>query len=225
MINSKLRFIIDRIVNRFQFLPTKIVKILIVNIFTNYFLFDAVKRSKQDILRRVSLHGAMFHDLIEGDLEPFRIGFGVFLQVLFDGVEAYVFPRGHFVGVDDGGVVALPEKDVVVFVFDEAQSDGCLIYKGEDLVQVAGHAHLLLESPCGGLFHGCAVARVAAAGVGPEAGGVVFRQGALLQQQLAFAVEDEYGEGTVETGHDVCGHLLHDAYLGIVMIDKDYVFH
>ena len=66
---------------------------------------------------------------------------------------------------------------------------------------------------------------VAAAGVGPQPRRVVFRQGALLQQQFPFAVKDEYGKGAMETRHNMGGHLLHDADLLVLFVDEDYVFH
>ena len=47
---------------------------------------------------------------------------------------------------------------------------------------------------------------------------MVFRKGTLLEQELTSAVEEEDGEGTVETRDDVGGHLLHDAYLGVVIV-------
>ena len=147
------------------------------------------------------------------------------LHVFFDKIEAHVFPSGHLIGVDDGSVVALSKKYMVELVLNETQSYRCLIDKGEHLLHFTGDAHLFQQSAGSGLFHGLAVTRVAAAGVGPQSRGVVFGKSSLLEQQFAFAVEDEYGEGAVETRHDVCSHLFHDAYLGIVMIDKDYVFH
>ena len=123
----------------------------------------------------------VFPDFLEGDLEPFGIAFRVGFHVVGDVVEGHVLPGGYLVGVDDGGVVGGPEPDMVEFMFDESEAYRGLIYKGEDLVQVAVHAHLFLESPSGGFFQGLAIAGMTAAGVGPEAGGVVFRQGALLE--------------------------------------------
>ena len=66
---------------------------------------------------------------------------------------------------------------------------------------------------------------VAAAGVSPQPRRVVFRQGALLQQQFSLTVEDEYGKGAMETRYNMGGHLLHDADLLILFVDEDYVFH
>lgn len=162
---------------------------------------------------------AVFHNLVEGDFEPFGIAFRVGGHVLLDGFKAHVFPGGYLVGVDVGEGVGLAEPHVVVFVFDETESDGGLIYKGEDLVHFAGHPHLFHESAGGGGFKAFSVLRVAATGVGPQAGGVVFGEGSLLEQQLAFTVEDEDGEGAVEAGHEVGGHFLHDAHLGVSFID------
>ena len=167
----------------------------------------------------------VFHDLFKGDLKPFGVAFGVVFHVLLDGFEAHVFPGSDFFGVDDRSVVGMAEPHVVVFVFDEAESHRGLIYKGEDLVHLDGHAHLLHEAAGGGLLHGLALLRMAAAGVGPQAGGVVFGEGTLLQQEFAFGIEDEYREGAVKLGHNMRRHLLHDAYLGVVMINKNYVFH
>ena len=123
---------------------------------------------------RLSLLLTVSHDLVKGDLEPFGVAFGMDFHVLLDGFEAHVFPGGHLLGVDVGGGVALSEPHVVEFVLDKAESDGGLIYKGEDLVHVAGHAHLFLESPGCGVFEALALAGMAAAAVGPQTRGVVF---------------------------------------------------
>ena len=155
--------------------------------------------------------GTVFHDLFKRDLEPFGVGLGMGFHVVGDVVETHVLIGGHLVGVDDGGVVGMAEPDMVELVFDEAESHGGHIYKGEDLVHLASHPHLLHEAAGGGLLHGLAVLGMTAAGVGPQAGGVVFRQGALLEQQFALRVKDEDGEGAVETRDDMGGHLLHDA--------------
>ena len=167
----------------------------------------------------------VFGDLVEGDLKPFRITFWMGFHVGGDGVEAHVFERGHFLGVDDGGVIGSAEPHVVELMFYESEADGGLIYKGEDFVHVAGEAHLFFQASCRGLFEALAAARVAATGVGPQARGVVFREGSLLEQELAMAVKDEYGEGTMEPWHDMGGHLLHDADLLILFVDEDDLFH
>ena len=96
------------------------------------------------------------------------------LHVVGDVVEAHVFERGDFFGVDGWGVVALAEPHVIEFVFDESESDRSLINKGENLVHVAGEAHLFVQPSGCCLFEGLAVAGMAAAGVGPQSRGVVF---------------------------------------------------
>ena len=84
----------------------------------------------------------------------------------------------------------MAEPHVVEFVLGETEADGSLIYKGEDFVHVAGHSHFFLKAACGGFCQRLALSGMATAGVGPQAGGVVLRQGSLLEQQLAFSVED-----------------------------------
>ena len=116
----------------------------------------------------------MTNDFFEGYLKPLGIALRVRFHVGGDVVETHVLERGHFLSVDDGGVVSRAEPHVVVLVFDEAEADGSLIYKGENLVHVAGEAHLFLQAACRGLFEALAVAGVAAAGVGPQPWGVVF---------------------------------------------------
>ena len=167
----------------------------------------------------------VFGDLVEGDFKPFGIAFGMGFHVGGDGVEAHVFERGHFLGVDDRGGVGSAEPDVVELVFYETESDGCFIYKGENLVHLAAHPHLFLKAAARGGFQCLTIARVAATGVGPQARGVVFREGSLLEQELAMAVKDEYGEGAMEPWHDMRGHLLHDANLLVLLVDEDDLFH
>jgi len=53
---------------------------------------------------------------------------------------------------------------------------------------------------------------------------VIFREGALLEQHLPFAVEDENREGTVQRRVDVSGLFLHQTDLIIVGINEDDVF-
>jgi hypothetical protein len=60
---------------------------------------------------------------------------------------------------------------------------------------------------------------MAAAGVGPEARGVVFGEGALLQQQFAFRVKDEDGKGSMQMWRDMRGLFLHLTNRLVVLID------
>ena len=131
-------------------------------------------------------HLGMPSHLFKSDLEPFRVMFGVVFEVFFQVVEAHVFPRFHFIAVDVGRVIALADEDVVKLVLGEALPDGRLIYKGVDLAHLASHTHLFHQATLGGLGCRFACAGMAAAGVGPEAGGVVLREGALLQEQFAL---------------------------------------
>ena len=167
----------------------------------------------------------MFPDFFKRDLKPFGIALWMGLHVLGDIVEAHVFEGGDFLGVDGGNVVALAEPYVVELMFGEAKADGCLIDKGEDLVHGAGEAHFLFQPARRGGFERLTVAGMTATSVGPETGGVVFGQCPLLQQQLTFQVKNEYRKGAVKPWHDVGGHLLHDANLGILFVDKDYMFY
>ena len=109
----------------------------------------------------------VFGDLVEGDFKPFGIAFRMGFHVVSDIVEVHVFVGCYLVGVDDGGVITLSEPDMVELMFDESQSNGCFIYKGKDLVHVAGHAHFFLQPSCRSLFKAFAIAGMAAAGVGP----------------------------------------------------------
>ena len=124
--------------------------------------------------------------MVKGDFKPFGVAFGMAFHVGSDVDRVHIFPGLHFFGVDDGGCVGLSEPHMVELMFDEAESDGGFINKGEDLVHLAVHTHFFLKSSCGGLFKGFAVAGVAATGVGPEAGGMVLGECSLLEKQLAF---------------------------------------
>ena len=85
----------------------------------------------------------VFGDLVEGDFKPFGIAFRMGFHVVSDIVEVHVFVGCYLVGVDDGGVITLPEPDMVELMFDESQSNGCFIYKGKDLMHLAMQSHFL----------------------------------------------------------------------------------
>ena len=118
--------------------------------------------------------GVMGH-LLEGDLEPLGVVGRVEDEVFLEVVDGHVFPRGDFVGVDAGDVVALSDPYVVELVLGESLSDGCLVYKGIYLVHLASHPHLFPKAACSGLFQCFAITRMAATSVGPQAGRVVLR--------------------------------------------------
>ena len=163
--------------------------------------------------------------LLKSNLEPLRVMFGVIFYVFFQVVEAHIFPRFHFVAVDVGLVVGLADEDVVKLVLGEALPDGGLIYKGVDLAHLASHTHFFHQAALGGLGCRFSGAGMAAAGVGPKAGGMVLREGALLQEQFALGIKYKNGESSVKMRRDMRGLLLHLAYGLVVFIYKDYVFH
>ena len=138
------------------------------------------------LLAQREQHPCMSLHLLKSNLEPLRVMFGVVFYVFFQVVEAHIFPRFHFVAVDVGCAVALADEDMVKLVLGEALPDGGLIYKGVDLAHLASHTHLFHQATLGGFGCRLACAGMAAAGVGPKAGGVVLRKGALLQEQFAL---------------------------------------
>ena len=119
---------------------------------------------------------------LKGDLEPFCVMLGVQSDVFFQVGDGHVFPRGDLFGVDARNVVALANPHVVEFVFGEALPDGCFIYKGVDLVHFTMHTHFFPKAARGGFLQCLTVTRMAAAGVGPEARGVVLGQSPLLHE-------------------------------------------
>jgi hypothetical protein len=72
---------------------------------------------------------------------------------------------------------------------------------------------------------GLAVAGMAATGVGPQSRGVVFRQSALLHEELALGIEDKDGESPMQMRADMGGLLLHQSDGMVLLIYQNYIFH
>ncbi len=66
---------------------------------------------------------------------------------------------------------------------------------------------------------------MSAAGIRPQAAGVVFRFRPALEQQLTRRVEDENGERAVQTPRRVGGQFFRRAQLAVVFVYEDDLFH
>ena len=161
----------------------------------------------------------MPQQILKRNLEPFGVTFRMLLDVAFKLGKAHVFPRCDFFIINNRCVVAVSDDDMVEFMLGETLPDRCLIDKGIGLFHVAFHAHFFHQSSACGFFDGFVFAWMAATGVGPKARGVVFREGALLHEQFAFAVEDKNGKSAMEMWRDVRLHLLHQSDLLVAFVN------
>src|SRR5205823_13912362 len=83
-------------------------------------------------------------------------------------------------------------------------------------------SHLLLEAAMDRILDGLALARVAAAGVGPRARPKALADGPLLEQELAHLIEHEQRECSMKRA--VAGvrcALSQEADLAVGVVDKD----
>lgn len=113
---------------------------------------------------------------------------------------------------------------MVEFMFDESLHHVSLIDKAKSLFKFALHTHFLLQAAISSIMKRFTVARVATAGIGPEARGMVFGQSPLLEKHFVFAIEDKDREGAMKGGIDMSFHFLHQANLIIKFIDEHNVF-
>ena len=166
----------------------------------------------------------IINELVECNLEPGGIVGWILLYIFGYILDGFVFVRLHFVPINNRCCVGGADEHVVELMLSESLHHVGLVDEAECLFEVALHAHLLHQTAFGGLFERLAVTRMAAAGVGPQSRGVIFGERTLLEQHLAFAVEDENREGTVQRRVDVSGLLLHQSDWVIVGINEDDVF-
>ena len=108
-------------------------------------------------------------------------------------------PVSHLNRVDSGRSVVVADKHVVVFVFNHAILEFGPINHGRNFGQITIETHLLAQATVGRCSRGLTRPRVPATGVGPKPGRVVFGGRTLLQQQVAFSIENENGKGPVQT--------------------------
>ena len=164
---------------------------------------------------RENRFGMMQH-FLKGDFEPLGIMVGIQFKVFWKCVYRHVFPWCDFLCVDAGDIIALPNPDMVEFMLSKSLPDGSLIYKGVDFVHRAGHAHLFHQPAWRGFFQSLASTGMAATSVGPQARGVVLRQGSLLHEKLAFRIEQKDRESPMKMRINMGCLLLHLANFVIV---------
>jgi len=120
----------------------------------------------------------------------------------------------------------MSKKDMVIFMFNETIVKPCLVHETEHFLKFAIEAHFLAEpAACriGGVF---IWARMAATRIAPKSPGMIFRRGALLQQDPAGSVEDKYRNGAVKLTAAMRRHLAGEADLIVVQVNQNHlVFH
>ena len=166
----------------------------------------------------------IINELVECNLEPGGIVGWILLYIFGDIFDGFVFVRLHFIPINNRCRVGGADEHVVELMLSESLHHVGLVNEAERLFEVALHPHLLHQAAFGGIFERLAVARMTAAGVSPQSGGVVFGERTLLEQHLPFAVEDEDRKGTMQRRVDVSGLLLHQSDWVIVGINEDDVF-
>src|SRR4029079_17466121 len=112
-------------------------------------------------------------------------------------------------------------EHVYELVLDQAAGNGRVVLEYEQRIDRTGEAHLLREAPAGGVGGAFARQRMAAAGVGPQADGGIFRQAPSLQQGFALGVAHQHRDGAVLQAAPVRVELAGGADLDIVGIDQN----
>lgn len=143
-------------------------------------------------------------------------------QLAVEGIPADAPPFHHFIRVGVWCAVGGADEHMVQFVFDHAVTQLGPVGEREDLMQGAGEPHLLHEASFRGGADLFTRARVAAAGVGPETGGVVLAHGSPLQHEVATFIEDEHREGTVAHSSAMSLQLAQGAGVPVLVVNKHH---
>ena len=96
-------------------------------------------------------------------------------------ILTYVAPGLHFIAIRKGHGICNACEHVIEFVLGETIIKARLIDKIETVSEATLHTHFLLQPPVRSRGYGLSRAGMAAAGVGPQAGGVILISGPLLQ--------------------------------------------
>lgn len=100
------------------------------------------------------------------------------------------------------------DEYVVVLVFDEILPNGKVVPVLKGRREGGREAELLGQPATSTVDRGFPGTGMAAAGVRPEAAGVIFVLGSALEQKPAGRVEDKHRKGAVKPAFDVCLHLV-----------------
>ena len=117
----------------------------------------------------------------------------------------------------------MPQQHMVVLIFVQAVGKAVKIDKAADLPQRAGRPQLLRHT---GLRRGNRLlprAGMGAAGIGPQAAGVVLPCRPFLQQQLPVIIDEEYREGPVQQRCGMGFGLPRRANGTVIAIDQNKV--
>lgn len=162
----------------------------------------------------------VFNDLREGQVKPVCEGIRLFMQQRPDAVQRQVAVRLYFSPVWRYDAIICSYQHVIEFIFSEPVIKTGLVGKAENFFQGAIETHFFHQAAVGGrqgIFPG---KRMAAAGVGPEAAGMIFILRALLQQHFTGGIYDEHRKGAVEQAFLVSFQFFHGAYRFILFIDE-----
>lgn len=135
--------------------------------------------------------------------------------------EAVTF---HFPLIGFDGAIVHTGKYMIEFVFGEAIVEIGFVRKMKAFFEFGNKTHFFLQAALGSLGHGFAGLRMAAAGIRPQTGTVVFVVGPLLEQPFALAVENENAERPVQEPFFMGFHFFHHAQCFVVFVYENY-FH
>ena len=165
------------------------------------------------------LNDMIFNEFRERNFKPGSIILRIFLDILFDIFDSFIFIRLHFFPINNRCRVGGADENMIELVLGETLHHVGLVDEAERLFEFALHPHLLHQATFGGILQRLTITRMTAAGVGPQTRSVVFCERALLEQHLPFAVEDENREGTVQRRVDVSLLLLHQTDLAVLGVN------
>ena len=117
--------------------------------------------------------------------------------------------------------VGASNEDVVELVFLQVAPNIGSIREAEDPIERARKAHLFLQPALGRIGKRFARTRVAAAGVGPQAAGMVLVGVPLLEEEAVVSIEHKHRKRAMEPALGVGFELVCRSKRTVVGIDKD----
>ena len=168
-----------------------------------------------------------FNTVVRGDVYYIRIGNSTNIQdscvlhVTRDVGEAYECHVGDFRRVRMRSFVETPEIDIDELVLLQAVGEARVVTRAKAEGEIDVDAEFLAHAPARRDLRALAQARMAAAGIRPQAAGMVFRWMPLLQQDAPAGVAQEHRERAMQEPGPVCGMLLGRPDRAVVLVDQD----
>lgn len=159
---------------------------------------------------------------IEQQTKPSSVTIGALSDVPAERVRGHPGPVNDFIGMRVYvWAINNAKEDVVVFMLDQRRAHPDSVRPLKRWLYGAVEPHFL-SKPAMSPLYSCLPGRgMATAGVGPEASGVIFRGGALLEKEVAPGIEDEHGKSSMEPSVRMCPLLFGGAEGAIVIIHEE----